>query len=63
MRCLAFLTCALFVWLSPSSVTTQRIVAETLMIPAADPGIQLHVRNKRLVQCPVNSGPTYRWRG
>ena len=48
MRCLAFLTCALFVWLAPSSVTAQRIVAETLMIPAADPGIQLHVRNKRL---------------
>ena len=48
MRHLAFVTCALFVWLAPLSVSAQRIVAETFMIPAADSGIQLHVRNKRL---------------
>jgi len=30
------------------SAFAQRIAVETFMIPAADPGIQLHVRNKRL---------------
>ncbi len=48
MRYLVVVTCALFVWLAPPSVSAQRIVAETFMIPAADPGIQLHVRNKHL---------------
>src|SRR5215467_14006891 len=48
MRHLAFVTCALFVWLAPPSVSAQRIVTETFMISASDPGIQLHVRNKRL---------------
>jgi len=48
MRCLAFVIFILFAWLVPSFANAQRIVAETFMIPAADPGIQLHVRNKRL---------------
>ncbi|HLC40239.1 MAG TPA: alpha/beta fold hydrolase [Methylomirabilota bacterium] len=48
MRHLAFVTCVLFAWLVPVSVSAQRIVAETFMIQAADSGIQLHVRNKRL---------------
>lgn len=51
MRRLACVICVLFAWLvssSPSSTSAQGIVAETFMIPASDPGIQLHVRNKRL---------------
>src|SRR5215510_9565715 len=48
MRRLAFVIFILFAWLVPSFADAQRIVAETFMIPAADPGIQLHVRNKRL---------------
>jgi pimeloyl-ACP methyl ester carboxylesterase len=32
----------------PTSACAQRVVAETFMIPAADSGIQLYVRNKRL---------------
>jgi len=48
MRRLAFVICLLFAWLLPSFASAQRIVAETFMIPATDPGIQLHVRNKRL---------------
>jgi len=40
--------CVLFVWLLSSSAVAQRIATETFMISAADPGIQLHVRNKRL---------------
>lgn len=48
MRRLAFVTCVLFAWLVPSFANAQRIVAETFTIPATDPGIQLHVRNKRL---------------
>src|SRR5215475_6648869 len=48
MRGLAFVICLLFTWLLPSFASAQRIVAETFMIPATDPGIQLHVRNKRL---------------
>ena len=35
-------------WLSLIPVYAQRIIAETFMIPAPDPGIQLFVRNKRL---------------
>src|SRR5262245_9527387 len=48
MRRLAFVICLLCAWLLPSFASAQRIVAETFMIPATDPGIQLHVRNKRL---------------
>ena len=48
MRRFAVLICLLLVWLAPTSANAQRVVAETFMIPAADPGIQLHVRNKRL---------------
>ena len=44
---------ALVAWLSlasfaPPSAHAQRIIVETFMIPAADSGIQLYVRNKRL---------------
>ena len=45
---LSFVICLLSAWLVPSFASAQRIVAETFMIPASDPGIQLHVRNKRL---------------
>jgi pimeloyl-ACP methyl ester carboxylesterase len=45
---LSFVIFLLSVWLVPSFASAQRIVAETFMIPASDPGIQLHVRNKRL---------------
>jgi pimeloyl-ACP methyl ester carboxylesterase len=49
MHRFAIATCALLLaWCAPSSADAQRVVAETFMIPAADPGIQLHVRNKRL---------------
>src|SRR5262245_26938248 len=48
MRRLAFVICLLCAWLLPSFASAQRIVAETFMIPATDPGIQRHVRNKRL---------------
>ena len=48
MRRLAFVICLLCAWLLPSFASAQRIVAETFMIPATDPGIQLHVRNKHL---------------
>jgi pimeloyl-ACP methyl ester carboxylesterase len=41
-------TSLLVAWLVPASAIAQRVVAETFMIPAVDPGIQLHVRNKRL---------------
>ena len=47
MRHLAPAICVI-ACLVPASATAQRIVGETFMIPAADPGIQLHVRNKRL---------------
>src|SRR5262245_1661656 len=47
MRRLA-VSCVLFAWLVSSPVHAQRVVAETFMLPAADPGIQLYVRNKRL---------------
>ena len=48
MRHFAVVTSLLFAWLIPSSADAQRVVAETFMIPAVDPGIQLHVRNKPL---------------
>ena len=43
-----FVTCLSFVWLVPGSADAQRVTTETFMIPAADAGIQLYVRNKRL---------------
>jgi pimeloyl-ACP methyl ester carboxylesterase len=48
MHRLALAGCLWLACLAPSSAQTQRIVTETFMVPAADPGIQLHVRNKRL---------------
>jgi hypothetical protein len=48
VRRLAVATCLLLLWLVPDSANAQRILSETFMIAAADPGIQLHVRNKRL---------------
>ena len=48
MRHFAVVTSLLFAWLVPSSADAQRVVAETFMIAAADPGIQLHVRNRHL---------------
>src|SRR5215475_13137762 len=48
VRYFAVVTSLLVAWLVPASANAQRIVAETFMIPAVDPGIQLHVRNKRL---------------
>jgi pimeloyl-ACP methyl ester carboxylesterase len=48
MHRIRFVTCVFFAWLISSSAGAQQIVAETFMIPASDPGIQLHVRNKRL---------------
>jgi pimeloyl-ACP methyl ester carboxylesterase len=48
VRYFAVVTSLLVAWLVPASANAQRVVAETFMIPAVDPGIQLHVRNKRL---------------
>ncbi len=48
MRRLAVVTCLLLVWLAPTSANAQQIESETFMVAAADPGIHLHVRNKRL---------------
>jgi pimeloyl-ACP methyl ester carboxylesterase len=48
MRRLAFVIFVLFASLVATPASAQRIVAETFMIPAVDPGIQLHVANKRL---------------
>lgn len=48
MRRLEIVIGVILVWLVSSSALGQRIAVETFMIPAADPGIQLHVRNKRL---------------
>src|SRR5262245_62151669 len=48
MHRIAIATCTLIACLAQSSATAQSVIAETFMIPAADPGIQLHVRNKRL---------------
>ena len=48
VRHFAVVTALLFAWLAPSSADAQRVVAETFMMPALDPGIQLHVRNKHL---------------
>jgi pimeloyl-ACP methyl ester carboxylesterase len=35
------------VWMQSAYAQAARIVTETIMVPAKDPGIQLHVRNKR----------------
>jgi pimeloyl-ACP methyl ester carboxylesterase len=48
VRRLAVVMCLLLMWLVPTSANAQRIESETFMIAAADPGIQLHVRNNRL---------------
>src|SRR5262245_58637056 len=48
VRYVAVVTSLLVAWFVPPSANAQRVVAETFMIPAVDPGIQLHVRNKRL---------------
>jgi pimeloyl-ACP methyl ester carboxylesterase len=48
MRRFGVLIVVLSALLVASPASAQKIVAETFMIPAADPGIQLHVRNKRL---------------
>jgi pimeloyl-ACP methyl ester carboxylesterase len=40
--------CALFTWFASSSADAQSIVAETFMVPSADPGIKLYVQNKHL---------------
>jgi pimeloyl-ACP methyl ester carboxylesterase len=37
-----------FLWLFSFSAQAQGVALETFMIPATDPGIQLHVRNKHL---------------
>jgi pimeloyl-ACP methyl ester carboxylesterase len=45
------LRCILITWVfcfAPLSVGAQQVMTETFMIPAADAGIQLHVRNRRL---------------
>jgi len=44
----ALVTCLSFAWLAPLPADAQPIVSETFMVPAADAGIQLFVRNKRL---------------
>jgi pimeloyl-ACP methyl ester carboxylesterase len=38
----------LFAWLAPSLADAQMVATETFMVPAADPGIDLYVRNKHL---------------
>jgi pimeloyl-ACP methyl ester carboxylesterase len=48
MRRVGLLIFAFSAWLVVLPASAQKIVAETFMIPASDPGIQLHVRNKRL---------------
>jgi pimeloyl-ACP methyl ester carboxylesterase len=48
MRRFGPLICLLLFCLLPTSAFAQQIVTETFMIPAADAGIQLYVRNKRL---------------
>src|SRR3974377_306656 len=50
MRLFGFslVTCLSFAWLAPLPADAQPIVSETFMVPAADVGIQLFVRNKRL---------------
>jgi hypothetical protein len=45
MRSSTVVICLLLTCLAPPPGNAQRIVAETFMTPAADPGIQLHVRN------------------
>jgi len=44
----ALATCLCLAWLVPTTALAQQVVAETFMIPAADPGIHLYVRNKHL---------------
>jgi pimeloyl-ACP methyl ester carboxylesterase len=44
----ALLAWLLLAWLVSAPAHAQRVVAETFMIPAADPGIELHVRNKHV---------------
>src|SRR5262249_43522858 len=44
----ALVSCLWLAWLAPTSVHAQRVAAETFMVPAVDPGIQLYVRNKHL---------------
>lgn len=41
MNRFALLICVMLLWLVPSAPNAQEIVAETFMIPAADPGVQL----------------------
>src|SRR5262249_30252065 len=48
MRHSALTTCVLLAWFVSAPAQAQPIVAETFMIPAVDPGIQLHVRNKHV---------------
>jgi len=48
VRRFVVVTCLLVIWLVPASADAQRILSETFMIPAADPGIELHVRNRHL---------------
>src|SRR6516164_6485915 len=44
----ALIACLVFAGLVPTSAYAQRVVVETFMVPAADPAIQLYVRNKHL---------------
>src|SRR5262245_49888950 len=64
VRHVAVVTSLLVAWFVPPSANAQRVVAETFMIPAVDPGIQLHVRNKRLdphsPDSVVNFGAAFR---
>jgi pimeloyl-ACP methyl ester carboxylesterase len=50
MRCfgIALAACLSLFWLVPSAADAQSVVAENFMIPAADSGIKLFVRNKHL---------------
>ena len=48
MRRIAFVILVLLASLVALPADAQKIVTETFMIPAADPGVQLHVRNKRI---------------
>jgi len=48
VRRFAVVTGLLVIWLVSTSANAQRILSETFMIAAADPGMQLHVRNRHL---------------
>jgi pimeloyl-ACP methyl ester carboxylesterase len=48
MRCLGFALMILFAWLAPSLADARMVATETFMVPAADLGIELYVRNKHL---------------